>query len=332
MTDTSTETDARSILERARSAMSGLTTVEAAIRAVVEQLHETRSAVQPEDAVVEHALGALLTGGEVPDDIADRVIEIRRRNEVAMARAQILGPLEQRLQERLVAAHRHQADAGLAVLAVELADILNEARPVLAELHGVDDAADAIDANRVQPWRQAIKLVERHVELRGAQRVITAAALDPPDRARATTRVSPEIRNLIDNFGFVRDPAYHYPELGGSDRTEARTGTVKIFRGRVVSDSHTDAPVRPRPWLTGDSLADLRFLAGSDVSAWVPQLAALTEARAEHEHQQQADARAEAERRPGDDDPPFLRPGRGMPPPSAALLSKLAREELGEVV
>jgi len=44
----------------------------------------------------------------------------------------------------------------------------------------------------------------------------------------------------------------------------------------------------------------------------------------------QAEARAEADRRPGHDDPPFLRTGRRMPPPPAALLDRLAREELGD--
>jgi len=310
--------------------MPGLTTVEAAITAVAEQLRQARATVRPEEAMVDVALEAALAGSPVPADLADRVIEIRRANEATLAVAQVLGPVEQRLKERLAALHRTQADAGLMVLADELDSLLSEARPVLAELGGVDDAAGAIDANRVQPWRQAIALAERHVELRGAQRVITAASLDPPDRATVTTRVGPEVRDLVNNYGFVRDAARHYPELGGSDRTEARTGAVRIFTGRIISDVHTDAPVRPRPWLTGDSLDDLRFLTRLDVHAWLPTIKALTDARDEHERHQQAEARAAAERRPGDDDQPFVRRGRKMPPPSPALIDRLAREELGE--
>jgi len=313
--------------------MPGLAATESALTVVATQLRASRDAVRPEDSVAAVALDALLDGGVLPDDLATRVLQIRRDNEIRMATAQILGPVEERLKERLAVLHRTQADDGLRLLAVELDVILSEARPVLAELHGVDDAAGAIDADRVQPWREAIALAERHVALRGAQRVITSASLDPPDRARATTRVAPEVRDMVNNYGIVRDAARHYPELGGSDvnRSELRTGEVRIFSGRLITDSHTDRPVRVRPWLTGDAVADLHFLVTPGVAPWVPSIAALAGARDEHERHQQDEARAAAERRPGDDDPPFPRRGsRQMPPPSAALLDRLAREELGE--
>ena len=334
MTDTSTETDARPILERARSAMSGLTTVQAAITAVVEQLRQARASVRPEEAVVEYALDALLGGGAVPDDLGSRVLQIRRSNEAALATAQVLGPLERRLQERLLAVHREQADPALNVLAAELLELLTEARPVLARLNGVDDAEDAIAADRVDEWRQAVALTSRYAAVRDAQRVIVAGALDPPDQARLTARVSPAIRDLVDNFGVVRQPHLHFPEVGtGVNRSEVRVGQSRIFSGRIVTDAHTDRPARPRPWTTGDPVADLRFLVRDHVIAWVPTVAELTGARDEHERRKQAEARAEAERRPGDEQPERRLPrGRQMPPPSAALIDRLAREELGEPV
>ncbi len=137
MTDTSTETDARPILERARSAMSGLTTVEAAITEVAEQLRQARATVRPEEDVAELALSAVLAGDPVPDDLADRVLAIRRSNESAFAEASVLGPLEHRLREQLLAVHRDRVDDALAVLRAELDTVISQAGPVLAELGAV---------------------------------------------------------------------------------------------------------------------------------------------------------------------------------------------------
>jgi len=333
MTDTSTETDTRPILERARSAMSGLTTVEAAITEVAERLRQARGAVRPEETVVDVALGAVLDGDPVPADLADRVLRVRRGNESAWAEASVLAPLLERLQERLTAVHRDRADDALRVLADGLDVVLTAARPLLSQLGGVDDAESAINADRVGPWRQAVELAERHVTVRGAQRLIVAGALDPPDQARVTARVSAEIRNLVDDYGTVRDPDRHHPTVGaGADGRDVRLSGSRIFTGRIVTDAHTDRPARPRPWLTGDGVADLHFLARPDVIAWVPTIGQLTGARDEHEQRQQAEARAEHERRPGDEPQPFLRAGRRMPPPPAALLDRLAREELGDPV
>ena len=330
---TATEPDAP-LLEKARASMRGLAEIEAALSSVGERLRACRSAVRPEDAVLDVALEAVLDGDPVPADLADRVLRVRRGNESAWAEASVLAPLRERLQERLTAVHRDRADDALRVLADELDVVLTAARPLLSQLGGVDDADSAINADRVQPWRQAVELAERHVTVRGAQRLIVAGALDPPDQARVTARVSAEIRNLVDDYGTVRDPDRHHPTVGaGADGRDVRLSGSRIFTGRIMTDSHTDRPARPRPWLTGDGVADLHFLARPDVIAWVPTIARLTDARDEHERRKQAEARAEAERRPGDDDPqPFLRTGRRMPPPPAALLDRLAREEMGDPV
>jgi len=332
MSDTSKiATDARPILERARAAMSGLTTVEAAITEVAEQLRQARASVRPEEAVVDVALEAVLDGDPVPADLADRVLQIRRSNEATLATAQILGPVERRLEERLQAVHRTRADDALTVLATELDAALTAASPVLARLGSVDDADTAITSGRVNEWKEAGHLATRYAAVRDAQRIVVAAALDPPDQARLTARVSPAIRSLVDDYGHIRQPDRHHATVGtgGSGSGEVRVGQTRIFSGRLVVDSHVDRPVRPRPWTTGDVLSDLRFVCRDDVEPWVPTINELTGARDEHQSRMQTEARAEAERRPGDDDP-RLAPGRRMPPPPAALLDRLAREELGE--
>jgi len=332
MTDT-TSTDAtedtRPLLERARSGMRGLAEVETALSEVAVRLRQARGAVRPEEAVVDVALTAVVAGETVPDDLGDRVLEIRHSNEAQLAEAQVLGPLERRLRERLLAVHREQADAALAVLRAELGALLSQARPVLAELGSNVDSADAaISADRVQQWRHAVALAARYDEVRQAQRVLVSAVVSP--ESHVSDRVSREARAAVDDYGTVVDADRHYPEVGTDvNRSEVRIGETRIFSGRLVTSAHTDRPLRPRPWFTGDALTDLRFVCRADVEAWLPTVRQLTGARDEHEQRRQDDARAEAERLPGDEPDRRLPRGRQMPPPPAALVQRLAEEELG---
>lgn len=335
MTDTTDKTateDTRpSLLEKARSAMHGLAEIETGLADVTTRLRQARASVRPEEAVLDVALAAVLAGDPVPPDVGAQVLAIRRGNEAAMAEAQALGPLERRLRERLLALHRERADDALAVLRAELDTVISQAGPVLAELNDVDSADTAITADRVEEWRQAVALSARYGELRQAQRVLVSAAVTP--QTHISDRVSPDARALVDDYGIARDADSHHPTVGtGSDGGEVRLSGSRIFTGRIVTDAHTDRPARPRPWLTGDGVADLHFLARPDVAPWVPTVAQLTGARDEHQSRMQAEARAEAERGPGDEPETFMRTGRRMPPPPAALLTRLAREELGEPV
>jgi len=319
------------VLARARAAMHGRAETETALSEVAVRLRQARGAVRPEEAVVDVALAAVLAGEKVPADVGPQVLKIRRSNETAWAEAGVLGPLERRLQERLLALHRERADDALDLLATELGTLLAAATPVLDVLDGVNDADDAIAADRVEPWRQAVALSARYGELRRAQRILVSAAVTP--QPHLSDRVSPEARALVDDFGHVVDAGLHYLELGTDvNRSEVRTGEVRIFSGRLVTSDHTDRPARPRPWLTGDVLDDLRFVCRADVRAWVPTLGQLGDARDEHQARMQDEARAEAERLPGYEPETFMRTGRRMPPPPAALIDRLAREELGEIV
>lgn len=321
------------LLARARAAMHGRAAIETALSEVAERLRQARGAVRPEEDVLDIALASVLDGGAVPDDVGPQVLKIRHGNEAAWAEASVLGPLESRLRERLLAVHRERVDDALAVLRPELDTVISQAGPVLAQLGDVDSADAAISADRVQQWREAVAMAARYDALRRAQRILVSAAVTP--QTHISDRVSAEARALVDDFGTVRDADRHYPEVGGTDvnRSEVRTGEVRIFSGRLVTSDHSDRPVRPRPWLTGDVLDDLRFVCRADVRAWVPTLGQLTGARDEHQARIQDEARAEAEQRPGDEpEQRILRTGRTMPPPPAALVERLAREELGEPV
>ena len=270
----------------------------------------------------------------MPDDLGDQLVTVRRNNEIAMATVQSLTSLQGLLNERWRDTHTQQADRALTVLAGELSALLPEARTVLAELGDVSDAASAISADRTDQWRQALALSARYDALRSAQQTFVSAALFPPDQARVTIRVTPEARGLVLDYGHVREPEQYYAELGtgAANRRDDQLSETRVVEGRVVFSSHTDRPARARPWASGDTIIDMRFVTRDDVIAWVPTVRQLTGARDEHQARMLDEARAEAERLPGDEPQPFLRTGRTMPPPPAALLDRLAREEMGEPV
>jgi len=329
---TATEDDTRPLLEKARAAMSGLAETEAALSSVGERLREARASGQREDDVPERALTAVLAGQPVPD-VGDQLGAIRQHNETARATVEALTSLQALLHARWRDTHTQQADRALSVLRTELSALLTQVRPVLTQLGGVTDAEAAISVGRTDEWQEACNLAGRYAEIRAAQVTLVSAALHPADQPQASIRVAPESRRLVADYGHVRNADLHYPELGTGDanRRADQLSETRIIEGRVVFSSHVDRPVTVRPWVSGDVLEDLRFILRDGVQAWLPTVAELTGARDEHEQRVQADARAEAERRPGDDDPqPFLRAGRKMPPPPAALLDRLAREELGD--
>jgi len=323
------------LLEKARASMRGLAEIEAGLADVTTRLRQARASGQAEDDVADRALGAVLAGHPVPADLGDQLVTIRQHNETARATVEALTSLQALLHVRWRDTHTQQADRALTALRGALDAVLSQTRPVLAELGNVSDAEAAISAGRTGEWQEACNLAGRYAEIRAAQVTLVSAALHPADQPQASIRVAPESRRLVADYGHVRNADLHYPELGtgAANRRADQLSETRIVNGRVVFSSHTDRPATAPPWVSGDGLDDLRFVTRDHVIAWLPTLGQLGDARDEHQARMQDEARAEAERRPGDDDPqPFARAGRRMPPPPAALLDRLAREELGDPV
>lgn len=328
---TATEDDTRPLLEKARAAMSGLAETEAALTSVGERLREARASGQREDDVPERALTTALSGRPVPDDLGDQLVTIRQHNETARATVEALTSLQALLHVRWRDTHTQQADRALTVLRTELSALLTQARPVLTQLGGVTDAEAAIGAGRTGEWQEACNLAGRYAEIRAAQVTLVSAALHPADQPQASIRVAPESRRLVSDYGYVRAPDLHYPELGTGDanRRADQLSETRVVNGRIVFSSHVDRPATVRPWASGDVLEDLRFILRDDVIPWLPDVFELTDARDAHQSRMQAADRAEHERRPGDEPEPRLRTDRPMPPPGRALVQRLAEETLG---
>ena len=278
---TATKTAQRPLLELAREAMPALTATQTALDTVRAAQTTARQQARSADDLPAQVLDAVLAGKPVPDDIGQRVVDLRRDNESVIAALEVLRQVEDGLYEHRRSSIAQQVDLGLAVLADHLADLLAQARPAVEALVGITEAEDAITAGRVEQWTTLRRLSSRYAELRTAQAVLVSEGLFPPDDARRQRFgvVSSDARRLVDSFGTVRNFAAIFPE-GLPQSTRSAGGSEPAIRnGRIVTSRVEDTRAAPPPWLTGDPAAALRYLTGPDAQPWCPTIAESTAAR-----------------------------------------------------
>lgn len=294
MTDTSTAP----ILDRARAQMD-LESLEAQLRELMIKRAARFPQTRSDAEIIGEVAREVATSGTLPDGIGARMLALRDERDVAGWEVAVLRQAEGHVTARLRARHRDNADAGLTVLADELAEILDVARPVLDALCNVGDADAAIRAKVTDAWEQAAQLAERHDEVRVAQGFLLSAALvDGAGSGPVRDEVTPKVRALLDSFGIVRDAEQHHGPIvaghldalrlaeGGPD-----SGKVNILTGERLVDQAGRAP-----WLAPNPLDVLRFLVRPDVRPWVPSVAELLAERdraVEQYRQQQAESGAE---------------------------------------
>jgi hypothetical protein len=277
----STRTQTRPLLDLARAAMPGLEAVAEAVPKVDAALAEARARVRPASEVHEAAVNAVLSGGDVPADLGARLLDVEQHNREAQAQHDALVRLRSDLaRQRRDLCVRH-ADVALAVLAEALDALLAEARPLLPEVGDVDSSDAAINTGVVKPWKRLQELAARHAELREAQAMVVSDALEPPETPRARTLVSSRVRHLVQTVGTVRNFRTLYPDdYSPAGPVVGQASRFQIVNGRVVELTQPpDRPSAPAPWLTGDPVAALRYLAGPDAQPWVPTLAQLDQAQ-----------------------------------------------------
>jgi hypothetical protein len=168
---TTATTEDRPIIIRARAAMPGLDAADAAVTLV---RNEMLAAVRPGHAVdanapIANAVAELLAGKPVPADLGEQLVAIEDAQRRTQARLRGLGSIRDHLVARRQDLRREQVDAGLAVLATELAAVITKARPVAAALGAIRDAQAAIDAGLAAQWQTIRELAARYEQLRQAQ-------------------------------------------------------------------------------------------------------------------------------------------------------------------
>jgi hypothetical protein len=275
-------TDTRSILVRAREAMTGLAAADAAIAQVRAEM---LAAVKPGGAVnqtpvIQATVTALLDGQPVPADLGDQLVAVEDAQRATQARLRGLTTIRDHLTARRQDIRRTQVDAGLTVLATELAAVITEARPIAAKLGPIRDAQAAIDAGLSAEWQQIRELAARHAELRQAQLILTQDALHPSDNpTTVTTVISRDVRDLVEAHGYIRNTADH-PAVPNSRIRETGadpTGFGVDIDGTLIGVPHTSTATPP--WLDDDPITALAFLAGPAAEPWVPTLRQLTQTR-----------------------------------------------------
>jgi hypothetical protein len=253
-----TATEPVTLLDRCRAAM-GLDATRDAQQRVREAL--ANQPPLPHDDPIADALAVVLDGGDVPDDLGQRLAEQERRHHTWSRQRAAVEQLGRQLVEHRHEQQRDAADRGLDVCREELARVLDAAAPAVKAITGVDSADAAIMAGLADPWQQATLLAVDYADVRHAQTILLGPALTPLDRARSGT-VTRQVRELVLTLGTVRDFHERYP-LGYKPPTAPVTGTDVVH----VTGSDESTPL---PWDTGDPLTNLRWIVTNRRAVWLP--------------------------------------------------------------
>ena len=302
------------LIDRAWAAVPEIVALDELRPVLAERLRSALQARGPGDtgtATARRLLDDVAGGAPLPPDIGSRFLADRDEQARIDAERAVLEQMRDQLRHRRRIAQREGADLALAVVAVELAAVVDDARPVFARLGDVAsaDAAIEVGGDVPQAWRDAMALAGRYHEVREAQATVTAAELRPLDQPVQPSR---EVRRLVESFGLVRgarcEPVTQ-PSLADGAGNLSTTST-KIVGGRVQQTTQTDQPARPPDaFPTGVALEDLRYLVTRDVEAWVPSISELQ--RAEEDAKDAARRAVEEARQPAPR-PVQRRLGRGQ--------------------
>lgn len=297
--------------------MPTYTAAEAALavaqRALQQVRHRPLDPRGPKGPVVDEAVAALLAGEPLPGEMGARIRDAQEAVVVTNLEIEAMKSIVEHLQVRRAQAHVAEADAGLEVLSDELERILTVARSTFGDLDGVADAQAAIDAGpaAVAAWSTVAPLALRYAELRDVQAYLVGAVLEPPENPARNPHATPAARRLVDTFGTVENYVELFPKLQPWEMSEHQQSAAMPGGGRRVLDdievvtTKTVRPLRERPWLTGDPVADLRWIAGPEARPWVPAIAELDAAREEAAKYRHEVAQATLRSQP----PPEWRPG-----------------------
>jgi hypothetical protein len=170
-------------VSRAEAAIPGLAETRAALAAARKARGQ---AIGKGDALrnqnmrsllVGQVIDELVTGGEVLSDLGERAWRARHAFEHVEHELDVLRSVESMLAERERSVLREHADDGLQVLGEQLAELLQEARELAAELGAVRTAAQAVTGSprEADAYRRMTELASTYQSMRSAQFSLTKA-------------------------------------------------------------------------------------------------------------------------------------------------------------
>lgn len=221
-------------------------------------------------AAVQAELTERLAGGEILDGaaIVEEMASALAGEIPVQAAAQAVAAARLQIHQRLIQTRRAGAPAALRWLHAQLQQLLDDVRPIVAQLDGVQTADDALRVGGVaaKAWPQFTAAAERYAGIRALQRTITVdgyGAASDPSRGPVAVRD-------VETFGLLRDQRHLDPVLVDQTRPTPTIPT-QVFA----------ALDKPKPWPTGP--ADfLRWAVTTDAEPWVPDPAELQAEAAAH--------------------------------------------------
>lgn len=266
-TMTDTTTSERDPLDIVRDAIPGFRAVQAALSAVQARLDELHSApIAQHDDLVAETFEVVITGKPIPDNLGRRSVKATQAREVVAAELQILTGVEKRLNNHGENTLRAGADHGLRALRPVLAELLDQARPMVAALRGVHDAQGAIDRgpDAVAAWSGFAAIVNRYAAIRSTQRKLSQYVIG---ESVGTKFGSVGFRSIFNVWSEIENVAEVWPEW-----TPVQQGERIVRPPWPVEYPHKPFEVRhDREWL-------LWLLSNPKVRLWVPTIGELTAA------------------------------------------------------
>ncbi|KOX34267.1 MULTISPECIES: hypothetical protein [unclassified Streptomyces] len=261
MTDTTTERDPFAI---ARNAIPGLRDHLAADTVLQQRIAELRSADSlPAVDLGAETFQALTSGGSLPESIGRRAWEVQQAQVFREAELRVLLGVEKRMKNSGENLAKAGVDKGLRALRPVLAELLDQARPMVAALRGVHDAQTAIDRgpDAIAAWTGIGDVVSQYAEIRSAQHTLTRLAAGQDFRTEfghlgfnAVYQVWSEIENVTEVW----------PEWAPGEQDTGAPWPM-VHRRRPFEVKHD------REWL-------LWLLTNPKVRLWVPTLGELVKA------------------------------------------------------
>ncbi|MFC8347862.1 hypothetical protein [Streptomyces sp. NPDC057280] len=262
MTETNAERDP---LDITREAIPGFRAVQAADAALQQRLKELRSGsgAQPVDLGAD-AFAALISGKPVPDDLGRRAWEAQQAGEFRAAELQILTGIERRLQNHGENTVKAGADEGLRALRPVLDELLDQARPMVAALHGVHDAQGAIDRgpDAVAAWSGMAAIVTRYKAIRDAQKTVARMAIG---ESLGTKFGSVGFASVFNVWSEIENVAELWPEWTPGGDSTVRPPWPVVYQQRPFEVRHD------REWV-------MWLLSTPQVRLWVPTIGELKKA------------------------------------------------------
>lgn len=226
---------------------------------------------------VQHRIRAIIVAGEeVPEDVAEPILEARRLDELDTLRQRLLANLARKVSNESGTLVPQGHSAPVDFLRKELSELVAEVKKLAPQLKHVRSATEAIEAGdtAVAAWKRMAQLVGIYDEIRSAQKQVTC------------TRGSGVLHETLLNVGILGDAldlqeywvsrrrvgASILPEMGGHASND-------VYEYRRWLTELVDKPIDyTATWWDGDDKVQHLIRIACQATPWIPTVDELEDA------------------------------------------------------